>query len=296
MKTKRYSISDMLYLLQDQVQLEEFHIYKRDLVFNENPFPENSRYSANAISIITKGKAKLRINNNQYDIEKNDLIFLSPDCLTNISEITEGLQFVSITFSHVYLKQQNFNTSLIDSLFQSLLSCRHIVRLDEKSKKHLLYLIDIIHHLNSEEKMCKITSELSSRYFNILLFEILIHLKTSTVFSSKSTSHQMSLYNRFLTLLNIHGKVLRNIKFYSDKLDVGTVYLSKVVKAVCGRTSTDLIEDRILDHARNLLIQTDFSIAKIADELYFSDQSAFGKFFKRKVKMTPNEFRKHQGF
>ena len=48
----------------------------------------------------------------------------------------------------------------------------------------------------------------------------------------------------------------------------------------------------LFSEARNLLTHSKLSVQEIATTLNFSDQSSFGKFFKRKAGISPVDFRK----
>jgi AraC family transcriptional regulator, transcriptional activator of pobA len=63
------------------------------------------------------------------------------------------------------------------------------------------------------------------------------------------------------------------------------------VKEITGKTAGEIINDFVLLEAKMLLDNPSLSIAEIADELQFSDQSFFGKYFKRLTGMSPKEYR-----
>lgn len=48
----------------------------------------------------------------------------------------------------------------------------------------------------------------------------------------------------------------------------------------------------LFSEARNLLTHSKLTVQEIATVLNFSDQSAFGKFFKRKAGVSPVDFRR----
>ncbi|MCD8264357.1 MAG: helix-turn-helix domain-containing protein [Tannerellaceae bacterium] len=64
-----------------------------------------------------------------------------------------------------------------------------------------------------------------------------------------------------------------------------------VIKENSGRTATEWINNRIILEAKTLLYSTSMTIQQISDELSFSSQSSFGKYFKRAVGVSPKEFR-----
>ena len=84
---------------------------------------------------------------------------------------------------------------------------------------------------------------------------------------------------------------LRTAKDYADHLSVHVNHLNKVLKDTTSLTTTELIGGRIVQEAKVLLRQTDWTIAEIADSLGFADVAHFAKFFKRETSFSPGAFR-----
>ncbi|MCK9160900.1 MAG: helix-turn-helix domain-containing protein, partial [Bacteroidaceae bacterium] len=65
-------------------------------------------------------------------------------------------------------------------------------------------------------------------------------------------------------------------------------------KDLTNKTVTEWIIESLILKAKALLKSTEMNIQELSDYFNFSDASAFGKFFKKNVKMTPNEYRKNE--
>jgi AraC family transcriptional activator of pobA len=98
-------------------------------------------------------------------------------------------------------------------------------------------------------------------------------------------------FEQFLELLVLNYTSEHHVEFYADKLHITTHYLTMILKRLSGQTVSDLIFQLLFSEAKVLLQQPKLSIKQIAEEFHFSDQSAFGKFFKRKSGLSPKEFR-----
>jgi len=84
---------------------------------------------------------------------------------------------------------------------------------------------------------------------------------------------------------------LRTAKDYADRLAVHVNHLNKVLKAQTGKTTTEIISDRVVQEAKVLLKQTDWSIYDVGFTLGFDDLSHFSNFFKKHTSFTPVAFR-----
>ncbi|GEJ44165.1 MULTISPECIES: AraC family transcriptional regulator [unclassified Chryseobacterium] len=84
---------------------------------------------------------------------------------------------------------------------------------------------------------------------------------------------------------------LKTAKDYADRLAVHVNYLNKRLKESTGKTTTELISDRIVQEAKILLKQTRWNVSEISYALGFEEIAHFSNFFKRKTTFTPLEFR-----
>lgn len=100
------------------------------------------------------------------------------------------------------------------------------------------------------------------------------------------------LTKQFLELVKSNFRQERQLKFYSDKMCITSRYLSRVVKECTGSSASDWIERYVVLEARALLKSTNMTIQQVSDELNFPSQTFFGKYFKRRVGMSPKEYRR----
>ena len=100
------------------------------------------------------------------------------------------------------------------------------------------------------------------------------------------------IFIEFIRLLPRYFAQHHDIPFYADQLHISTVYLSRVVRQVTGRTVIDYINQMLMIEATFLLKTSQLSISQIADYLHFADTPSFSKFFLRLKGMSPKEYRK----
>jgi AraC family transcriptional activator of pobA len=102
-------------------------------------------------------------------------------------------------------------------------------------------------------------------------------------------------YERFTKLLeHRHGNEW-TVAAYASEIGITPPHLNAVCKQVGGASALSLIHDRVLLAARRALSYTDKSIADVAVSLGFAEPSYFTRFFKRKMRMTPKQYRRRMG-
>jgi len=84
---------------------------------------------------------------------------------------------------------------------------------------------------------------------------------------------------------------LRAAKDYAERLSVHVNHLNKVLKENTGKTTTELIGNRIIQEAKILLKQTNWNISEIAYCLGFEEVAHFSNFFRKQTASSPLAFR-----
>lgn len=99
------------------------------------------------------------------------------------------------------------------------------------------------------------------------------------------------LFNKFMALLKLYHARARGVKFYADKLCLTPNYLSGVIREYTGKTATEWVNEYVILEARSMLRNSDMSVSEIAYKLHFPSQSAFGKYFRQHVGVSPRQYR-----
>jgi AraC-like DNA-binding protein len=112
---------------------------------------------------------------------------------------------------------------------------------------------------NASERITSLFAELLERQFPIELNNQVIKINSPSAFAAQ---------------LNIHVN-----------------HLNKALKETTGQTTSQLINDRLLQEAKILLKSTNWTINEIAWSLGFEEPNHFSSFFKSRAKLTPKAFR-----
>ena len=106
-----------------------------------------------------------------------------------------------------------------------------------------------------------------------------------------------SVVKKFLSLLDeyIVAKAEREglptVAYFADKCCLSTGYFGTLVKTETGRTAKDLINDRIMGKAKELLASDTLSVTQVSQRLGFEYPQHFVRFFKALTGKTPTQWR-----
>ena len=96
---------------------------------------------------------------------------------------------------------------------------------------------------------------------------------------------------KFRNLIDEHIRHRWSVAQYAEQLGVSAGQLSRLTRESLGKSSIDLINERVLIEAQRELIYTNASIKQIADGLGFEDESYFGRFFRKHLGVSPQAYR-----
>lgn len=288
---KKNSITDILEALGDDPQAEGLHIYISKENIIENPFPYPFRSDSYTIMIILSGSAKIQFNLMDYKLQADDIVLISPHTVTHVREIESSMALIGITFTLNFALSHSLNRNEVNA-FEFFASKTVLnLKLEKDEIEGLVKLTHLLHEKNTTASLFY-GKELLVHSFNLLMYQVAaIYRKRYDEIVTKMTRKE-ELTSKFIKLLEENFKKERKVQFYSDTLNMTAGHLSKILKEVSGRTTGELIDAAIITEACILLANPTLSISQISDELNFSDQSFFGKFFKKHIHLSPSEYRK----
>lgn len=259
---------------------------------DEMPYNRRAYYK---ISLI-RGRNKAEYADKTIDIERNGLLFATPKIPYHYLPQDEQQSGAFCIFTEDFLSKNKSGVSLEDLPIYKP-GGYPIFQLSDEEADEIALLF---------KKMFKeIESDYAFKYDLLRNYLLeLIHygqkLQPATALhSSHNASARVSAL--FLELLERQFPIespqqklnLRTAKDYADRLAVHVNHLNKVLKEQTGKTTTELISNRIVQEAKILLKQTDWNISEIAYCLGFEQLAHFSNFFKKHTQLAPNELRSH---
>ncbi len=241
--------------------------------------------------LVKRGTAKLQISN-QINTMSKDGVF-DVDGGDENTKMLSPHDFLAMTAKQVVFPLQvssDFEAEciLVDAKFTSEDTLFH---LSEDKYKSVCDIFHFVRDIVSHQHINKV--EMIESMFNVLRL-LLEELPYEQCSITHDLGHKKEIYEIFLHHLYRNFRKERQIRFYADKLNVSTAYLSRLVKEISGSTVNEHVTSLVYKEICNLLKKSDMTMGEIADHLSFSDQSALTNFFKQRAGMSPLAYRNKQ--
>lgn len=242
------------------------------------------------IVLVTGGTAKLSINYKEEVLCKNSLVFLTPNMVISLGCADKDFEMNGVCFRPAYFDNLSAYAPVYNQMTAFLNDkAMPIQRLSENEMACLQTMLKLYSGINTEQLHY---NGLLLHLSNLLLLRFAEILRSGCLSDTSKVSHSVELYREFRKLLI--GNYLKEhyIQFYASRLNVSAAYLSRIVRKISGRTVNGHITLMLMTEARRLLDCTDMTVKQIAYRLGFSDQAAFGKFFRNQFGTSPTLYRK----
>lgn len=241
------------------------------------------------ILFVTKGTGTHTIDFQNYEIKQNAVFFLSPGQIHELalSEDVQGYIFL-FTSSFYHFNKTNPYKLFELPFFYTLGRETPPLYLTEGSD--IVTLTTLFKNAIQENNHFLADRDEAVR---ALLDLILIQCKRCYPVQNLDEKFSKSriLVKRFKQLIEEKCQENLAVKAYAEWLGVTPNHLSETVKMITGRTSTDLINDRMMMEIKRMLVHTELTVSEIAYRLNFADQSYFSKYFKKLSLQSPLEFK-----
>ena len=240
--------------------------------------------------VVEEGMAHYILNYKEYNVRKSDMLLFSPSMLVSLTGCTDDFRCMNLMcerslFEHMLSSNPAFQT-------YSYYFCRTdtpVVQLKQEMQTAILKCMEQIRLAIITRNTYQKEIIQSLVYTCMLLVLEVIEERVSSLPVSLGRTER--LFHDFMALVVAHYKREHYINFYASRLSVTTTYLSRIIRRQTGKTATYFLGGMLYAEACRLLTRTDYTAQQIAEELNFSDQSAFGKFFKSKAGVSPHIFR-----
>jgi len=276
-------------------EIGHFNVFKLGPFVGKNASPVPYKRRDYYKIMLVNGAGKVHYADKVVQIQKQALSFSNPG-LPYKWENTENIRSgVFCIFNKEFFHQ--FGDLNQYTVFQP--SGNHIFELSDEQVKKVKGLY--------ESMFEEIESDYAYKYdvLRNLVFELVhfaMKMQPMTKIGKQEVNASQRISTLFLELLerqfpidDDHHKInLRSASEFADQLNIHVNHLNRAVKETTNKTTTQIINERVLQESKILLKHAKWDVSEIAYALDFKEATHFSNFFKKHVDLSPLKFRNSQ--
>lgn len=269
--------------------LEGFHTntLENHLVTAHKDIAEPHSHNFYLAVLFTQGTGIHEVDFTTFDVQPGALFFLNPG-QTHHWKLSADIK------GYIFFHTQDFydinftQKSIHDYPFYYSLHNSPCIYLNQSQALRLTKLFDDIY---KESKSGEIFSPQK-----LLALTDLVYIESTRIYLHNShleTGNRNSYYSKFRQLEDVIEKHFREIKSpaeYASLLNVSAKHLNRITQAVAGKSTGDIVLERILLEAKKMMLQKDTALTEVAYNLGYDDYAYFSRIFKKKTGETPTAF------
>ena len=246
------------------------------------------------IVLVQDGSLEINIDLELFQAHEGDIVILKPCTLHGFKQLGSCHAVYHTILFQMNILNHNVSDACAMKYFNPFLEKHYayskvISENDEGSKKIRSCLEKLIQSYRSKEDFYEL--EIKSQLFHLfyLLFTYTFEKKNTLSGVRSDTVQHVKVV---LDYISEHYKETITINELAEILHFSPPYFMRFFKKYTGMTCLDYINEYRLNTAAKLLLETNWTVSEIAEEVGLGNVSYFNRLFKRKYEMTPREYRK----
>ncbi len=247
-----------------------------------------------AYVIVTEGRLSLDLNGANYHLERNCSLFVDRKMVIDNVKHTENFSCVICAMS-TDIGFGFFNKSLLQSIMH--IWTNPVIKMEQNEVDLMMRYYELLVFKMEHQEM-NFGRETVRDIIRCFAYDLLSNINKHLDNDGEGDILRQGdrIYRKFMLLLAENSNVNRSVKSYADELCVSPKYLTSVCRRHGNYTASELIAASIISRIKQLLLYSDLSIKEVAAEMGFDNLSFFGKYVKKHLGLSPNNYRKANNY
>ena len=240
------------------------------------------------IIYVKSGFLTVSISGENYIGKPGDAFVVSPGNLHFMGSQTGNVDYFTFLFP---LKYISFRTDdILDDKLLEPLNSGHLMispEIEDTVKEQCEQLVEI-YGAKKEESQSKITAQIKTK---IILLQFILKLWKKGFIVENDTSGKNTVEKEMVSYIqqNFTGKIL--LKEFGKQFHLSEKYISRYFKEHFHITISQYVTYLRLEHAKQLLQDTDIPVTEVAMQSSYQNVSYFIRSFKKTYGMSPLKYR-----
>lgn len=262
---------------------------------HKGEYPQGHSFGYYTVFLKEVKCGDIKYGRNYYDYQEGTLVFIAPDQVIKIENRQPhqpkgwALMFHSDLIRGTALARAMKNYSFFSYEVSEAL---HL------STKERQTILECLYNIETE-----LNRSIDKHSGQLIVSNIELFLNYCTRFYDRQfitrSNVNSDILSRFEALINDYflsqlpqKQGLPSVKYCADKLHISANYLGDLLKKETGKSTQQHVQLKLIEVAKEKMFESSKTVSEIAYELGFEYPQYFSRLFKKRVGVSPNEYRK----
>ena len=244
-----------------------------------------------SLILFTGGEGSIFINNEIFAVKPQTVCLIAPLQLHSFDSLGEAEGTIFFFHQDFYVEEFSIIRLLNVFSYTSPTATGLFSPVLELSKEEYDPVFSIIESIRREYDAytpSNSSAVIIRSLLNIMLLKLTEFYEAK---SGKSNNNDSIIIHSLSHLVDSYFIQEQKLSFYTSAFNISESQLNDICNKHFNCGLKKILQNRLIQEARKLLLSSELSVSEIAFKLNFEDNSYFNKVFKSKTGLTPKKFR-----
>lgn len=252
-------------------------------------------YGVYALFLKQSKSCNIRYGRKNYDYQEGTIVSFAPNQIVNVETTDEevGPKVYGLVFHPDLIRGTSLGKTIKNYTFFSY-AANEALHLSDQEKSIVMDCLEKI-NIELQHAIDKHSRLLIAMNIELLLNYCMRFYERQFITREKENKDALSTFEKLLNGY-FESKLpaqdgLPSVKYFADKICLSPNYFGDMVKKETGKTPQEHIQEKIIELAKENIVETDQTVSQIAYSLGFQYPQHLCRLFKKHTGCTPNEYR-----
>lgn len=252
-------------------------------------------YGIYALFLKMEKACNIKYGRQTYDYQEGTVVCFAPGQTAETTPTTDRPQMnvLGILFHPDLLRGTSLGKNIRNYSFFSY-EANEALHLSEEERDILIHTLQIINK-ELEHGIDRHSKTLLVNYIELLLNYCMRFYERQFITRNSANKDALTKFEQLLDEYFQDQLPIQNglpsVKYFADKVYLSPNYFGDMVKKETGKTPQEHIQTKVIELAKERIVDTEETVSQIAYSLGFQYPQHLCRLFKRRVGCTPNEYR-----
>lgn len=252
-------------------------------------------YGVYALYLKNSTECNIKYGRKKYDYQEGTIVCFAPgqvaEVTTEVAEVKPNVY--GILFHPDIIRGTSLGQNIKKYGFFSY-SSNESLHLSEREKE---VIMDCLNNISTElnHAIDKHSKSLIAMNIELLLNYCLRFYERQFITREESNRDVLQLFEKYVDEYFDNKNQVENglpsVKYFADKVYLTPNYFGDLIKKETGKSAQEYIQLKVIERAKDRLMNSNLTISEIAYELGFQYPQHFSRVFKQHTGATPNQYR-----